>query len=64
MMKKSSMSLGNHNGTPEGKPFKSLYKMVRSENSSISQAIIEPRKVRRTIVFPVNTANVKLILIN
>jgi hypothetical protein len=53
-MNRSSISLGSHNGTPGGKPFKSLYKMVRSENNRTSQAIIEPRKVKRIMVFPVS----------
>lgn len=51
------MSLGSHKGTPGGRPFKSLYKMVRSENSRISQAMMEPRKVIRTIAFPLNTVD-------
>jgi hypothetical protein len=58
MMNRSSISLGSHSGTPDGRPFKSLYKMVRSLNSSTSQTIIEPRKVKRIMAFPVNNRNV------
>jgi hypothetical protein len=54
-MKRSSISLGNQRGTPEGKPFISLYKIVRSENKRTSHAIMEPRKVRRMMVLDVST---------
>lgn len=56
MMNKSSMSRGNQTGTPEGNPFISLYNTVRSDNNSITQTIMEPGKVRRTMVFAWNTA--------
>ena len=55
MMYRSSMTRGIQSGTPEGRPFKSLNKMVRSENSSISQARMEPKKVKRIMVLLLST---------
>ena len=59
MMKRSSMSLGSHKGTPEGNPFKSLYKMVRSENSNTTHMMMEPRKVNRMMALDFSTIRSK-----
>ena len=50
MIKASNAIRGNHSGKSAGSDLMSLYKIVTSENTNITQAMMESREVSRVIV--------------